>query len=174
MKRRIFGIEPGNDGNRIVSTMIERNAVGLGDWRLVASSEQGMLTQVARAVAGREWIVFLGWEPHPMNLRWHLAYLTGGDDWFGPNFGGAVVWTTVRRGYLEECANVGRLLRNLRFDLFTRNRFRQDLAQLRADPQADHALLARDDEHDGFCQLSVAKRKGLEYSVGEARQGFTV
>jgi glycine betaine/proline transport system substrate-binding protein len=119
--RRIFGIEPGNDGNRIVSTMIERNAFGLGDWRLVASSEQGMLTQVARAIAAQEWIVFLGWEPHPMNLRWHLAYLSGGDGWFGPSYGGAVVWTTVRRGYLQECANVGRFLGNLGFDLAMEN-----------------------------------------------------
>ena len=46
--RRIYGIEPGNDGNRLVRTMIERDAFGLGEWRLVESSEPGMLTQVAR------------------------------------------------------------------------------------------------------------------------------
>jgi glycine betaine/proline transport system substrate-binding protein len=119
--RRIYGIEPGNDGNRIVGTIIERNAFGLGDWRLVESSEQGMLTQVAQAIAAHEWIVFLGWEPHPMNLRWRLTYLSGGDEWFGPNDGGAVVWTTARRGYTRECANSGRFLRNLRFDLDLEN-----------------------------------------------------
>jgi glycine betaine/proline transport system substrate-binding protein len=113
--RRIYGIEPGNDGNRLVHTMIERDAFGLAGWRLIESSEQGMLTQVARAIAAREWIVFLGWEPHPMNLRYRLAYLSGGDEWFGPSYGGAVVWTTVRRGYTYDCPNVGRLLHNLRF-----------------------------------------------------------
>jgi glycine betaine/proline transport system substrate-binding protein len=113
--RRIYGIEPGNDGNRLVRTMIERDAFELGSWRLVESSEQGMLTQVGRAIAARDWIVFLGWEPHPMNLRYRLAYLSGGDEWFGPDYGGAVVWTTARRGYVRECPNLGRLLRNLRF-----------------------------------------------------------
>jgi glycine betaine/proline transport system substrate-binding protein len=115
--RKIYGIEPGNDGNRLLRTMIDRDAFGLAGWRLVESSEQGMLTQVARAIGAREWIVFLGWEPHPMNLRYRLAYLSGGDEWFGPNYGGAVVWTTARRGYTRDCPNVGRLLYNLRFDV---------------------------------------------------------
>ena len=47
--------------------------------------------------------MFLGWEPHPMNTRFQLAYLTGGDEVFGPNFGGATVFTNVRKGY---CAGV--------------------------------------------------------------------
>ena len=29
---------------------------------------------------GKEPIVFLGWEPHPMNTKFKMAYLTGGDD----------------------------------------------------------------------------------------------
>ena len=44
--------------------------------------------------------MFLGWEPHPMNTNFELAYLTGGDEVFGPNFGGATVYTNVRKGYL--------------------------------------------------------------------------
>jgi glycine betaine/proline transport system substrate-binding protein len=132
---RIYGIEPGNDGNRIVGTMIERNAFGLGGWRLVESSEQGMLTQVAHAIGRRDWIVFLAWEPHPMNLRWRLAYLSGGDEWFGPNYGGARVWTTVRRGYTHECDNVGRFLRNLRFDLALENALMDSILAGRLEPR---------------------------------------
>ena len=56
-----------------------------------------------RGAAGRRAatrpIVFLGWEPHPMNTNFELTYLTGGDDVFGPNFGGATVFTNVRKGY---------------------------------------------------------------------------
>jgi glycine betaine/proline transport system substrate-binding protein len=52
-----------------------------------------------------------------MNTRFELAYLTGGDDVFGPNFGGATVYTNVRKGYLQECPNVGKLLQNLVFTL---------------------------------------------------------
>jgi glycine betaine/proline transport system substrate-binding protein len=113
----IYGIEPGNDGNRLVLEMIAENRHGLGDFKLVESSEQGMLAQVERAVAAKRPIVFFGWEPHPMNTRFDMRYLTGGDSSFGPNYGGAVVYTNVRKGFLEECPNLGRLFKNLRFTL---------------------------------------------------------
>ena len=117
LKHEIYGIEPGNDGNRLVLTLIKQNQFGLGDFKLVESSEQGMLAQVERSYAARQPIVFLGWEPHPMNTRFDMRYLTGGDASFGPNFGGATVFTNVRAGYLRECPNVARLLKNLRFTL---------------------------------------------------------
>ena len=50
-----------------------------------------MLAQAARAEKSGEGIVFLGWEPHPMNKNLEMVYLTGGDDLFGPNLGGATV-----------------------------------------------------------------------------------
>jgi glycine betaine/proline transport system substrate-binding protein len=117
LKREIYGIEPGNDGNRLVLTMIRKDEFGLGDFKLVESSEQGMLAQVERAIAAKRPIVFFGWEPHPMNTRFDMRYLTGGDTSFGPNYGGATVYTNVRAGYLEECPNAGRLLGNLTFTL---------------------------------------------------------
>jgi glycine betaine/proline transport system substrate-binding protein len=117
----IYGIEPGNDGNRLILEMIEENAFGLEGFELVESSEQGMLAQVARATKSEEPIVFLGWEPHPMNANFELTYLSGGDDVFGPNYGGATVYTNVRAGYLEECPNVGQLLENQKFTLEMEN-----------------------------------------------------
>ena len=117
----IYGIEPGNDGNRLIMEMIEADAFGLGDFDIVESSEQGMLAQVRRASNSEEPIVFLGWEPHPMNANFDLTYLTGGDDWFGPNLGGATVYTNVRAGYADECPNVGRFLENLEFSLAMEN-----------------------------------------------------
>ncbi len=118
---KIYGIEPGNDGNRLILDMIAKDAFELKGFELVESSEQGMLAQVRRAVSRKEWIVFLGWEPHPMNSNFKLAYLSGGDDWFGPNFGGATVYTNTRAGYVTECGNVGRLLKNLKFTLAMEN-----------------------------------------------------
>jgi glycine betaine/proline transport system substrate-binding protein len=114
---KIYGIEPGNDGNRLILKMIDEDAFGLKGFELVESSEQGMLAQVARATKRKQPIVFLGWEPHPMNKNFEMTYLSGGDDWFGPNYGGATVYTNVRAGYLEECPNVGKLLKNLKFAL---------------------------------------------------------
>src|SRR5262245_31137950 len=60
----IYGIEPGNDGNRLVLSMISKNLFGLGSFKLVESSEQGMLAEVERAVKTKRPIVFLGWDPH--------------------------------------------------------------------------------------------------------------
>jgi glycine betaine/proline transport system substrate-binding protein len=114
---KIYGIEPGNDGNRLILDMIEKDAFGLKGFEVVESSEQGMLSQVARAAKRNEPIVFLGWAPHPMNNNFDLVYLSGGDDYFGPDFGGATVYTNVRKGYTSECPNVGKLLNNLKFSL---------------------------------------------------------
>lgn len=118
---RIYGIEPGNDGNRLIQDMIDKNAFGLKDFSVVESSEAGMLSQVKRKTRRDKWIVFLGWEPHPMNSNFAIAYLAGGDDYFGPDLGGASVMTNVRKGYSEECPNVGQLLKNLQFSLALEN-----------------------------------------------------
>ncbi|WP_394126626.1 choline ABC transporter substrate-binding protein [Vibrio hepatarius] len=120
-KDRIYGIEPGNDGNRLIQSMIDSDAFGLKDFSLVESSEAGMVSQVSRAVRRNQWIVYLGWAPHPMNSNIEMAYLDGGDDFFGPNYGGANVYTNVRKDYLSECQNVGNLLKNLEFSLEMEN-----------------------------------------------------
>ena len=111
----IYGIEAGNDGNRHILNMIQHNDYGLGGFHLVESSEQGMLAEVARAYASAKPIVFLAWDPHPMNMQFDLRYLSGGDATFGPNYGGARVLTLARTGYAQQCYNVGRLLGNLVF-----------------------------------------------------------
>ncbi|WP_417720216.1 choline ABC transporter substrate-binding protein [Salipiger sp.] len=117
----IYGIEPGNDGNRLILDMIEADAFGLTGFEVRESSEQGMLAQVGRAVNRDEPVVFLAWEPHPMNANYDLTYLTGGDDYFGPNLGGATVYTNTSAGYVEACPNVGKLLENLEFSLAMEN-----------------------------------------------------
>ena len=115
LKSSIYGIEPGNDGNRLILGMLKQNLFGLGNFKLVESSEQGMLAEVERAGHTKAPIVFLAWDPHPMNMRFDLHYLSGGDAVFGPNYGGATVYTVIRTGYSAECPNIGRLLRNLKF-----------------------------------------------------------
>jgi glycine betaine/proline transport system substrate-binding protein len=56
-----------------------------------------------------------------MNSQVKMKYLEGGDDVFGPNLGGATIYTNVRQGYVDECANVGKLLSNLEFSLAMEN-----------------------------------------------------
>ncbi len=140
---KIYGIEPGNDGNRLIQSMIDADAFGLSGFEVVESSEQGMLAQVGRASDRDEPIVFLGWEPHPMNANFELTYLEGGDDFFGPDLGGATVYTNTRAGYVAECANVGALLGNLEFSLAMENEIMGAILNDNANPDdAARAWLA--------------------------------
>ena len=135
LEQEIYGIEPGNDGNRLIQDMIESDAFGLGEFEVVESSEQGMLAQVQRAVQSDEPIVFLGWEPHPMNANFDMTYLTGGDDYFGPDLGGATVFTNTRAGLSEECPNLGTFLGNLEFTLAMENEIMGAILNDGADPR---------------------------------------
>jgi glycine betaine/proline transport system substrate-binding protein len=118
---KIYGIEPGAPANQNIKKMVDDKAFGLGSWKLVESSETGMLTQVERAVREKKWIVFLAWEPHLMNTKFKLTYLDGGDKYFGPNYGGATVNTVARSGYAAQCPNIGRLFRQLTFSVDLEN-----------------------------------------------------
>ena len=129
----IYGIEPGNDGNRLVLEAIAK--YGMEGFELVESSEQGMLAEVASKTESGEPIVFLAWEPHPMNANFKLTYLTGGDELFGPNFGGATIYTNTRAGYVAECPNTGKLLQNLVFTLPMENEIMGAILNDGADPR---------------------------------------
>lgn len=118
---RIYGIGAGAPANENLMNMIDKNDFDLGEWRVVESGEQAMLAQVARAVKREKGIVFLAWEPHPMNVNFDLKYLSGGDEYFGPNYGGATIHTVTRKGYASECRNVTQLLQNMVFTLDMEN-----------------------------------------------------
>ncbi|MDE1158033.1 MAG: choline ABC transporter substrate-binding protein [Neorhizobium sp.] len=119
---KIYGIEPGNEGNGMIVTLIKADTFGLKDFNIVESSEQGMLTQVTRADKEGKPVVFLAWAPHPMNVAHEITYLGGGDDTaFGPNYGGATVYTVARGGFATECPNLGKLLTNMKFSLDMEN-----------------------------------------------------
>lgn len=120
-RNRIYGIEAGAPANQNLQKMIDTGDFDLADWKVVESGEQAMLTQVTRSVRRDKFIVFLGWEPHPMNVNFDLKYLTGGDAYFGPNYGGATINTLSRKGYTQECSNVGKLVQNLAFSLTMEN-----------------------------------------------------
>jgi len=168
---KIYGIEPGNDGNRLIQSMIDKNAFDLKDFKVVESSEAAMLSQLKRATRKNEFMVFLGWEPHPMNTRNKMKYLTGGDDYFGPNLGQATIYTNVRKGYTQECSNVGKLLTNLVFSLDMENQLMDAVlnenqkprdaakAWLKANPQVLDTWLAGVTSRDGKPALEVVQAK---------------
>lgn len=169
LQGKIYGIEPGNDGNRLVQSLIDKNKDGLKDFTLVESSEQGMLAQVQGSIARGEDIVFLGWAPHPMNINFKIQYLAGGDDTFGPDFGKAVVYTNARTGWTEECPNAGKLVSNLKFTVDLENQVMQMITgdgmegraaaekYLKANPGVLDAWLAGVTTYDGQPGLAAVK-----------------
>ncbi len=171
LEGKIYGIEPGNDGNRLILDMVDKNTFGLKGFEVVESSEQGMLAQVARADRAGKPVVFLGWEPHPMNSNFKLTYLTGGDDIFGPNFGGASVFTNVRAGFTKDCPNAGTFITNLKFSLPMENEIMGKIlndgedpqkaaaAWLKANPAAVTPWLANVTTLDGKDGLAAVKSK---------------
>ena len=134
LEGKIYGIEPGNDGNRLILDMIATGPFGLDGFEIVESSEAGMLAEVANKDKDAQPIIFLGWEPHPMNANFDMTYLAGGDDYFGANFGEAIVNTNVRAGYVAECANTGKLLQNLSFTLAMENEIMGAISDDGTDP----------------------------------------
>lgn len=119
--KSIYSIEPGSSANKNLTAIIGKNEFGLGGWNLVEASEQAMLAQVDRAQRRGEWVVFLGWAPHPMNIKYKIDYLAGGDAYFGPNYGGATVRTLANQKWLAGCPNLQRFAKQLVFDLNTEN-----------------------------------------------------
>ncbi|QUS36695.1 choline ABC transporter substrate-binding protein [Falsirhodobacter algicola] len=113
LDHKIYGIEPGNEGNEYLIGLTEAGGP-LEGWQIVQSSEQGMLAQVSRLYPRQEPVVFLAWAPHPMNASFDLTYLQGGEEFFGSE---GVVNTIARKGFAEECPNVARLLTQQRFTL---------------------------------------------------------
>ncbi|HLX02905.1 MAG TPA: choline ABC transporter substrate-binding protein [Trinickia sp.] len=165
---KIYGIEPGNDGNALIKKMIDGNQFGLGKFKLVESSEAGMLVEVNKATRQKQWIVFLGWEPHPMNVQMKIDYLTGGDDVFGPNYGEAKVFTATPPDYASRCPNAAKLVSNLQFTTAIENHVmvpimnKEDpnkaaLAWLKANPQMLNQWLAGVTTFDGKDGLTAVK-----------------
>jgi glycine betaine/proline transport system substrate-binding protein len=165
---KIYGIEPGNEGNAYLVSLTKENKHELGKFTVVESSEQGMLAQVKRAYAAKKPVVFLGWEPHPMNANFSLKYLTGGEDFFGSE---GVVNTVTRKGFVAQCPQVGALLKNLKFTLPMENEImgkilddgqeadKATAAWLKAHPDALDKWLAGVTTKDGAPGLPAVKAK---------------
>ena len=135
-KGKIYGIEPGNDGNRLIQKIIDDKAFGLADWKMVESSEQAMLGEVRRALKNKDWVVFLAWAPHPMNRDIPIAYLDGGDAYFGPGGGSSTVHTNVGKVFRERCPELTRLFANIKFTVDQENALMGDILNQGKTPEA--------------------------------------
>lgn len=167
-KHTLYGIAAGSPANISIQDMIKGDEFGLGDWKLVESSEQAMLVQVGRAVKRKDFVVFLGWTPHPMNVQYDMKYLKGGEKYFGAN---GTVNTLARKGYAQQCPNVGKLLANLAFtqemenavmnEVLSKNASNDEAvkAWLKANPQVVEGWLQGVTTREGGDGLAAVKAK---------------
>ena len=98
---QIHGFGAGSAASEILEAAIADDAWGLGDWRLVDTSEVGMLSAARDAISREEAIVWVGWTPHWMNLELPMRYLDDPEDLFGENNGESDVLTIFRSDYAE-------------------------------------------------------------------------
>lgn len=109
-EHRIYGIEAGNDGNQVMIDAIKNNTYNLGDWKLRPSSTAAMLAEAGRKIDRKQWIVFLGWKPHWMNIKYDLKYLKDPKKIWG---GGSAVYTAINPKFEKNNPNVTRFLKQM-------------------------------------------------------------
>lgn len=131
---KILGVEAGNDANRRIQEIIKDNAHQLKGWKIIESSEQAMLMEVIKSVKRQNWIVFLGWEPHPMNRLIKMNYLSGGEKYFGSNFGESTVYINSRKNYSKECPEIAKFFKKFNFSIQDENELMNMIWEKKIDP----------------------------------------
>lgn len=72
---KIYGIEAGSAMDDAISKAIDDDYQGLSDFKMVPSSTATMLAQVQHSTPNKKPMVFLGWRPHWMNIKFDIHYL---------------------------------------------------------------------------------------------------
>ncbi|WP_425348165.1 ABC transporter substrate-binding protein [Vreelandella olivaria] len=103
---QIHGFGTGSAASEILLDAIDNDTWGLGDWRLVDTSEVAMLSAARDAISREEAIVWVGWSPHWMNLELPMRYLNDPKNLFGENNGESDVLTLLRSEYADANPNV--------------------------------------------------------------------
>ncbi|MCP1313208.1 MULTISPECIES: ABC transporter substrate-binding protein [unclassified Halomonas] len=103
---QILGFGAGSAASEILQEAIDANVWELGDWRIVDTSEIGMLSAARDAISREEPVVWVGWTPHWMNLEFPMRYLDDPHDLFGENNGESEVLTLLRSEFATAHPNV--------------------------------------------------------------------
>lgn len=131
--RQIIGIEPGNEGNQIMIDAIADDIYDLAGWELVEGSTVAMMATLENAVRDEEWMVFLGWEPHWMNLAYDIAYLDDPEKIWGDE--DQVVYTIARAGFESDSPNVYEFLRQFTVTPELQNEWIYEYGKMRRAPE---------------------------------------
>jgi len=110
----ITGIEPG----AAFMPVIEKDVIPAYNlnMKLVTSSTAGMLAELERKAKAKEPIVFTGWSPHWMNLKYDIVYLDDPKDAQGAFDSSATVTTTVSSDLKDGDPAAYTFLKSIRLD----------------------------------------------------------
>lgn len=79
-----------------------------------------MLAYADQKISDKQWVTFVGWEPHWMNVSYDLYYLKDSDD-SGTADILSTVWTVVPSSLKAEDANLYRFLSQYQVDIEAQN-----------------------------------------------------
>jgi glycine betaine/proline transport system substrate-binding protein len=110
----ITGIEPG----AAFMPVIEKDVIPAYnlDMKLVTSSTAGMLAELERKAKAKDPIVFTGWSPHWMNLKYDIVYLEDPKDAQGAFDNSATVTSTVNADLEKDDPTAYTFLKSIRLD----------------------------------------------------------
>lgn len=104
---RILTSEVGNGQYRLTVKAIE--AYKLDGYKMVASSEAGMLNELDRNLRREKWSLINAWSPHWMFSKYSLRYLDDPKQMFG---GAEQIHAVARKGFSAEYPKVARFFSN--------------------------------------------------------------
>ncbi|GAB7527643.1 glycine betaine ABC transporter substrate-binding protein [Pseudomonas sp. 3A(2025)] len=94
---RILTSEAGNGQYKLSLQAIDDYK--LTGYKLIASSETGMLTEMDRSLRRNQWTVINAWNPHWMFSKWKLRYLDDPKGLFG---GAEQIHAVARKGFSQQ------------------------------------------------------------------------
>src|SRR5699024_1023965 len=109
----VYGIDAGSDGNLIVKDAVKDNTYDLQGWRVSPSTTAGMLAQEDKKIRNDEWIAFLGWRPHWMNIEYDLKYLDDPEGIWGSDY---LIYTIANKDFLADDPNMKRFFEQFEMD----------------------------------------------------------
>ncbi|OCR22439.1 glycine/betaine ABC transporter substrate-binding protein [Pseudomonas syringae] len=106
---KILTSEVGNGQYKLTEKAIQE--YNLDGYKMVASSESGMLSELDRNLKRDKWSLINAWSPHWMFSKWPLRYLDDPKHVFG---GAEQIHAVARKGFSAEHPDVARFFANFK------------------------------------------------------------
>ncbi len=120
--RTIYAIGAGAAMTEAFQNAVKNEYRGLGDWTVTPSSVSGMLSQVERKTRNDEPIVFHGWKPHWMAVKFDICFLEDGPESEIAALG-TDVWTITAAGWAEANPQAAKFLKQFKVEPATQSRW---------------------------------------------------